>query len=146
MEFEITSSPSSTVIFSGIIAAIMLSIGFLFIWFTYSASHLSVRVEGVSLHIKVPIYSRSIPLSRIDASSAKIVNLDNSSELRPRIRTNGIGLPGYAVGWFKLYNGEKALAAITSRKDVMYIRTYEGYSLLLSLKDPQSFMKQLASG
>jgi hypothetical protein len=143
MEFPIVSSPSSTVVFAGVIATITIAIGILFLWFAYTASNLSASVEESTLQIDVPIYGRSIPLANLDVASARSVDLEQSPELRPRIRTNGIGLPGYAVGWFKLRNGEKALAALTSRDNVLYIQTTEGYSLLLSVSEPEKNLEHL---
>ena len=143
MEFQITSSPPSTVIFSSAIALITLTIGAFFVWFAVSASNLSVSLNKSDLRIHIPIYGRSIPISNLDISSAQIVNLDESPDLRLKWRTNGIGMPGYAVGWFKLRNGEKALSAITSKQNVFYMRTTKGYSLLLSLKKPERFLVML---
>lgn len=145
MEFEITSSPTSTVLFAGAIAAITLLIGGMFAWFAFSTSSLSTAIEYSTLKIKVPIYGRSIPIANLDIASVMVIKLDKSSDLRPTKRTNGIGMPGYAVGWFRLKNGEKALAAITSRSNVVYLRTNQGYSLLLSLVDPNRFIRQLVS-
>ncbi len=143
MEFEITSSPSSTVLFAGAIAAITLLIGGMFAWFALSTSNLSTSIEHAALKVNVPIYGRTIPLYKLDVGSAVVVTLDKSSALRPTRRTNGIGMPGYAVGWFRLKNGEKALAAVTSRANVVYLRTRDGYSLLLSLVEPHAFIERL---
>ncbi len=146
MEFQITSSPQIAVIFSGVIAFITLGLGLLFLWFAYSTSNLSTTVEDDSLHLHVPIYGRTIPLSSLDLDSAQVANLNESPELKPRWRTNGIGIPGYAVGWFKLRNGDKALAAVTSKQKVLYMKTTEGYSLLLSLEHPEKFLDRLSRG
>ncbi len=146
MEFQITSSPHIAVIFSGVIAFITLGLGLLFLWFAYSTSNLSTTVEKDSLHLHVPIYGRTIPLSSLDLNSAQVANLNESPELKPRWRTNGIGIPGYAVGWFKLRNGDKALAAVTSKHKVLYMKTTEGYSLLLSLERPEQFLDRLSRG
>ena len=144
MEFPISSSPSSTALIAGAIALVTIVIGLMFAWFAFSASNLAAAIDGDDLRITVPIYGRSIPLSSLDVSSLAIVDLNDAVDLRPRVRTNGIGLPGYAVGWFRLGNGEKALAAVTARNPVVYLRTTEGYSLLLSLADPQGFAEQLS--
>ena len=143
MDFQIAPSPPSTVLFAAGIAAITLSIALLFIWFAWSASKLSVSVDDSNFTVKVPIYGRSIALTQLDMASARILDLQNTTELRPRARSNGIGLPGYAVGWFKLNNGEKALAAITNKNNVLYLKTHEGYSLLLSLTHPNAVLQQL---
>ena len=144
MDFPLSPSPASTVLFAGAIALVTLLIGAMFTWFAFTASSLTVSVDDGELRVRVPFYGRSIPVTSLDAASAQIVNLTESTDLRLRTRTNGIGLPGYAVGWFRLGNGEKALAAVTTRHQVLYIRTTLGYSLLLSLADPDRFLEQIA--
>ena len=144
MEFQITSSPAYAAIFAGVIALLTLGLGFLFLWFAFTTTNLSTTVDDTSLQLHLPIYGRSIPLASLDIDSARIANLDETRELKPRWPTNGIGMPGYAVGWFKLRNGEKALAAVTASQKVVYMKTSEGYSLLLSLEQPQQFLDQLA--
>jgi crotonobetainyl-CoA:carnitine CoA-transferase CaiB-like acyl-CoA transferase len=59
------------------------------------------------------------------------------------MRTNGVGLPGYRAGWFRLRNGEKALAFVTDVHRVTYLRTTDGYSVLLSVEQPQQFASAL---
>ncbi len=89
------------------------------------------------------MYSRSIPLADMQRERAVVINLEQLDEYRPVLRTNGVGLPGYRSGWFKLKNGEKALAFITSKKAVTYIPTNKGYCLLLSVSNPQEFIATL---
>ena len=63
-----------------------------------------------------------------------------AKEYAPTRRTLGTGLPGYASGWFRLHNGEKALVYLSRRDQVVYVPTSEGYSLLLSVEHPQRFI------
>ena len=65
------------------------------------------------------------------------------SELKPARRTNGIGLPGYSEGWFKLANGERALLFVSDKVNVVYIPTREGYSVLLSTANHEEFLESL---
>ncbi len=58
-------------------------------------------------------------------------------------RTMGTGLPGYGAGWFRLRNGEKALAYVTAPSRIAYVPTSDGYSLLLSLEAPDAFLRAL---
>ena len=69
--------------------------------------------------------------------------LSGDSEFKPIRRTNGIGLPGYSAGWFKLANGEKALLFVTDRGKVVYMPTTDGYSVLLSTVNPEEFLESL---
>ena len=64
-------------------------------------------------------------------------------EYKPKIRKNGIGLPGYKEGLFKLKNGEKALLYVTDSSKVAYIPTKDSYSVLLSTGQPRELFKSM---
>ena len=108
----------------------------------YSARHATFDVSNDGLMIKGE-YSQSIRLRDLDLSKAEVVDLAQRSELRPALRTNGVGLPGYQAGWFKLRNGQKALLYLTTRNEVVYLPTNDGYTLLLSVIDPSAFLTSL---
>ena len=88
-------------------------------------------------------WGREIPIERINASAARSVDLTKKSEYSPKRRTLGTGIPGYASGWFRLRNGEKALLYLTQYHDVVYVPTYDGYSLLLSVEEADRFVETL---
>ncbi len=102
-----------------------------------------LEVSPGSLRIRVPFYGRTLPIHELDLSRARVVDLSIETGLRPRIRTNGIGLPGYSVGWFRLKDKQKALAALTGRQNVVHIPTSGGYCLLLSTLEPERFLESL---
>ena len=141
MEFQITPASSSATIMLAAITLLMLVMAAGFAWLTTSATRPSVVVDDSTLVLKAPFYGRSIPLSELRLEGARVVNVDSNSDLRPRLRTNGLGLPGLGVGWFKLANGEKALLALSSRDRVTYIPTDQGYALLLSVERPEAFLE-----
>jgi hypothetical protein len=55
------------------------------------------------------------------------------------VRTNGVGLPGYKGGWFRLQNGQRALVFYTGSPKAVYLTTQREYSLLLSVERPDEF-------
>ncbi len=119
-------------------------------FFTALTVYIAISLNAVSfeftpggLRIKAPLYGRLIPLSALHVDRAQLVDLSQNQSLKPSWRRNGIGLPGYGAGWFTLNNKEKALLFLTTRSDVVYIPTSNGYSLLLSIKDPQEFVNEL---
>jgi len=143
VEFQITPpSPAATVLLAALtLLMAVMAIGFT--WLTLSATRPSVVVSETTLTFKAPFYGRSIDLTSLRLDEARVVNLDSGGDLRPRVRTNGIGLPGLGVGWFRLKNGEKALAAVSARDRVVYVPTDRGYSLLFSLERPEAFLDRL---
>lgn len=144
MEFQITpAAPVSTLFLVGLtLLMAVMAIGFG--WLATSATRPSVNVDETALTLRAPFYGRSIALPRIRLEEARVVNIDASSTVRPTRRTNGIGLPGLGIGWFKLANGEKALVALSSRDRVVYVPTDDGFSLLFSLERPEAFLEHAA--
>lgn len=95
------------------------------------------------LHIRGELYGRRIPAGELLADQAIAVDLRTDTDRRLVRRTNGIGLPGYRSGWFRLANGEKALVFVTDQSRVVYIPTRQGYPVLLSVERPQEFLYRL---
>ena len=110
----------------------------------YSAINTRFEINDEGLHIKRAIYGRFIPKESIIVENSRILNLNVDSELKPVRRTNGIGLPGYSEGWFKLANGERALLFVSDRVNVIYLPTTEGYSVFLSTVNFEEFIESLS--
>lgn len=124
----------------GIIIAINAALIAVFVWFGISARRTRFEVTGAGLRIHAAMYGRTIPGSVLEVDRARHVDMRQEPELRLALRTNGIGLPGYGAGWFRLKNGAKALAFLTDQRSVVYLPTREGYSLLLSVAEPEAFL------
>jgi hypothetical protein len=104
-----------------------------------------VELGPEQLEIRGSLYGRRIPRSELELDGARVVDLTQASPLRLGFRTNGIALPGYSVGWFNLKNGERALAFVTDRRNVVYLPTRNRYALLLSVPKPEAFLEALAA-
>lgn len=124
--------------------ALLLLAGLVFVVITATAmGRGSVEVSPGEIRIRAPFYGRSIPMASLDGAAARVIDLTDAGDLRPRIRTNGIGLPGYATGWFRLRNGERALLLVTDKKRVLYLPTREGYSILVSASEPEKLLEAI---
>ena len=95
----------------------------------------------------VPIYSKSIPVTLLDIANAQVVDLTQNKDFEIHFRQNGIGLPGYQLGYFQLeepYQGTtKALLSVTDSTKVIVLPTKENLLLIFSVDDPQKALKQL---
>lgn len=89
-------------------------------------------VTDAALTVRTGFYGRVIPRSSLNLAAAFEGSLLERTEFTPRWRTNGIGLPGFRAGWFRLRNGNKALVFLTDPFRVTYLPTNLGYVLLLS--------------
>jgi hypothetical protein len=101
------------------------------------------EVSPSGLRLSGDVYGRLIPAASLRTAEARRVDLGPSSNLRPRWRTMGTGLPGYQSGWFRLANGEQALLYLTDRSKAVHVPTSLGYSLLLSPDNPEAFLSSL---
>jgi hypothetical protein len=127
------------VFFCIVLAVVVMAL----VYTAYSSRNSRVEIGADGIRLVGDFWGREIPYGLLDISAAHAVDLTTRSEYSPVRRTLGTGLPGYASGWFRLRNGEKALLYLTERREVVYLPTTDGYSLLLSVADPARFLESL---
>lgn len=141
--FAISPASSRPLWLLGVIALILAVAAAALAYTAYASRNSRVELGGGNLRLVGDFWGREIPLRLLDIDSARILDLPKDSDYAPKRRTFGTGLPGYASGWFRLRNGEKALLYLSRRQEVVYIPTTDGYSLLLSVDDPERFLQAL---
>lgn len=113
-------------------------------WFLHRVfSRHRLTLADDALEIATTFYRRRLPMSELRLDEARVVDLDERTELRPMLKTNGAGLPGFKSGWFRLRNRNKALVAMAGGKRVAWIPTRAGYDLLLQTHSPQALLDEL---
>jgi hypothetical protein len=137
--FGIVPASAGPSIFIWVLGVILLAVIALFIYIGYSSRNMQFTINDKGLRISPGLYGRFIPREAIKAGGVRVLNLTIDSEYSPKWRTNGVGLPGYSAGWFKLNNGEKSLVFLTERNRVVYVPTTENYSVLLSVREAEEF-------
>ena len=141
--YGIIPASSGPYIFVWGFSLVMIALIGLFVYIGYSSRHMVFAVSDDGLRISGGLYGRSIPGEQIAGDNVKVLNLNVDTEYKPKRRTNGIGLPGYQAGWFKLKNNEKALLFVTDQSRVVYVPTTENYSVLLSVREAEEFAESL---
>ena len=139
--FAISPASAKPLWFLGIICLLLVLMLVAFTFLAYSSRNSKIKVAGDHIKIVGDFWGRKIPLNRLQIPKARIVNLNHETQYLPKRRTFGTGLPGYSSGWFRLHNKEKALLYLTKRDQVVYIPTYDDYSLLFSLENPNQFIE-----
>jgi hypothetical protein len=122
-------------IFSIIMGIVIIGLIGLFASFGYQAKHATFALTDQGLRISPGLYTRTIPKDKINIEGARVIDLKLEKDYQPKWRTNGAGLPGFSLGWFKLQNKEKALLFVTDRSSVVYIPTTDNYSVMLSVRE-----------
>jgi len=106
---------------------------------------LRVLVTPHELKVSGSVYGRTLARGDLDLSDARTVDLRHEPGLVPVRRSNGIGLPNYQVGWFRLKNGQRALCFLTRRDSVLYLPTKQNFVLLLSTSEPDRLLAALGT-
>lgn len=122
-----------------------------FLAFASLTGYLLIAMKRISLSVTsdrleiAGLYGRSIDRSALKMSDARIINIDENADYQPVWRTNGIGLPNYKGGWFRLKNGQKALLFVSDSAHVVTIPTTGDYILMLSPVQPEAFIESLSA-
>jgi hypothetical protein len=120
----------------------LLAVGAM-IGLTRSMSSTVVELDAKELRVRSFIFGRAIPRLDLMAERARVVDLSVETDLKPRWRTWGLGLPTYQAGWFRLANGDKALLFVSDNTQVVELPTRIGYTILLSVTNPAEFLRAL---
>lgn len=126
-----------------ILVIVIVGVVAMFASFGYQARHASFALTDDGLRIGPGMYSRTIPKDSVDVTGVRAMDLNLEKNYRPGWRTNGAGMPGFSVGWFKLQNQEKSLLFVTDRSSVVYIPTTDNYSVLLSVQDAAGMVEAI---
>ena len=107
-----------------------------------------IRCAGVALNaqaigIDTGFSSRLVALQRLAPRGLQEIDLKQRPELRPMLRTLGLGLPGFSGGWYRLRDGRKALCLVTDRDRVTLLEDETGLVYLVSLADPEPLRQAL---
>ena len=95
------------------------------------------------LVVAATFYTRKISLAAFDLAQARIASLDEHTEFRPGMKTNGYALPGFQAGHFRLRNRAKAFCLLTTQQRVLILPQRDGAFLLLSPERPQALLDAL---
>jgi hypothetical protein len=128
------NAPIAPVLLAG--AFVLAISGLATLWIQHMIGRISVALDNDGLIVDTGIAKRRFPLPSLLAAGLRVVSFREHVELKPVLRTWGIGMPGLAAGWFRLRNGAKALCILTGRDHVTALRGDDGIWILLSLADP----------
>jgi hypothetical protein len=142
-EFPIVPPTSSPQVFFAIICVVMLAAMVFLTFLGVAMGREKFQVSSEGLKIAALAYGRTIPARDLDISHAEAMDLDANPDYQLVRRTFGTGMPGYQAGWFRMANGNKALVFLTDKQRVVRIPTRQDYTLLLSVDNPQEFVRVL---
>jgi len=123
------TKPDSSSTAALFIMCVLLAVLFIFlVVLCLSARSYTLTVRDGRLNIQSVFYNTYISLDEIDTDGIRTVDF---STLGIKYRTNGIGIPGLNVGWFKGTAGKYKLY-VTDKQNVLLIPTKKNYGILFS--------------
>jgi Bacterial PH domain len=126
------------------IEVVQFLIGAVLSWVCISALNSFVNIKQEFVEFEAPWFcSQSVPLSDVLTDQVRAVDLSNEPGLQPKLRTNGIGVWGYCLGWFRLAGGKPAWLALTDWSRVVLIPTRSGKAYLVSAEQPRLLVAAL---
>jgi len=103
----------------------------------------AATLDRDGLSIATGFHARTLGWRELLPARARVVDLDEHTAFKPVLKTNGISLPGFQSGWFRLRNLRRAFVATAGGSRVVHLPTTLGYDLLLQPRQPQAFLARL---
>ncbi|MCL2180081.1 MAG: PH domain-containing protein [Treponema sp.] len=139
--FETITQPKSILSIIPVLLIILVLLG-LFIGIIFAIKNTSISINEKDIVIKSFLYGRKIPINDVLLNEVQTINLKQNNDFNVSIRTNGIGLPNFLSGWMRLNKGQKALAFLTDKENVLLMPTKD-FILLFSMEKTEEFITKL---
>lgn len=139
-----TSDPAAR----GVIVVAVVFVVALCIALFVLAQRRSVTLERGVLVVRATFYTQRIPIGQLVLEQARVVDLREHTELRPRLKLNGYALPGFQAGHFRagLFSPgrhQRLFCLVTDPRRVLALPERSGRTVLLSLEQPQALLDAL---
>lgn len=103
----------------------------------------ALRVSADALEVRSSFYRCTTPLAELKLDQARVVDLDERTELKPTLKTNGFSIPGFHSGWFLLRNRRRSFVAITDGRRKLWLPGSGRHDLLIEPADPAALLARL---
>lgn len=103
----------------------------------------AIAIDDGALDVLATFYRRRVPVQDIDLDKARIIDLREHAEWRPRLKTNGYALPGLSAGWFRTRDLTSLFCMVTDRQRVLVLPLRAGGAMLLSAERPTELLNAL---
>lgn len=101
------------------------------------------RLADGQFEVAAAWYRRRYALQALRLDEARVVDLDERTDLKPRFKRGAISTPGYRAGVFRLRDGQNAFIAMGSGPRVLLLPTTDGQRLLLEFENARAALDAL---
>ena len=82
-------------------------------------------------------------MDALQLDQARVVDLAEHGSLKPVVKTNGYGMPGFLSGHYRMRDRRKAFCLLTDASRVLYLPLRDGSVLVLSPEKPRELLAAL---
>jgi hypothetical protein len=100
-----------------------------------------IRITGPDLVVGGGLYTLKVPLRDVYPERAIVAGQGHVPSLV--FRTNGVGMPGLALGWFRTRERSKVFGAVADAEKAVLLPTAYDYDIVVSPRDPDKFLRDL---
>ena len=125
------------------LAVLAVLVGAIWAVMDWALRRQQLTVSPNGLEVKTGFCRRQWGWDALQLGQARIVDLDEHVELKPRRKRNGMAMPGLKSGWFILRNGQRALVSVRGGHQVLWLPTADGTALLLETPRSRSLLDAL---
>ncbi len=135
---------NKSLVFS-IVSSVAALSAVIFAVFVYFLLRNEVFLDAQKLTVKAAFYERSVNVSEIVWADSRLFDHTQAPDLMPATRVNGIGLPGYQAGWFRLRDGTRAFV-LRTHGPLAYLPDRNGGAFLLSVARNSPLFEKIQAG
>ena len=99
--------------------------------------------DAAGIELATTFYTRRLAWPELRLQDARVVSLDERTELKPSLKSNGMSLPGFRSGWFRSRHLKKLLVATAGGDRVLWLPTTRDFDLLLQPRNPRAALDRL---
>ena len=103
----------------------------------------AIVLDNRELQVRATFYTKKLAVESIHLDKARVVSLEEHTDLAPTLKTNGFSLPGFKAGHFRLRNLGKAFCLVTDRTRVLTLPLRDGSLVLVSPARPADLLARL---
>jgi hypothetical protein len=102
-----------------------------------------IVLEPTQLDITSTFYRRRVALDSLELERARVVSLEEHTELKPALKTNGYQVPGFRSGHFRMRDGSRCFCLVTDNSKVLALPLRDGSWVLASPENPRQLLDEL---
>ncbi len=104
-----------------------------------------IELHAGALEVVSTFYRKRVALGALEIGSARIVDLAEHEEMKPALKINGFGMPGFRSGHYRMKDRRRAFCLITDPSRVLCLPLEDGSLVLISPERPRELLEALKS-